>query len=151
MFLLFSFLQNKACWKYSWKSSSIVIVHSHFIHKYHSSMTCERIFFHITKYFVLGVTKYSLNILSMWEEYSKKDSVLLPCSCSQAHEIVSLYFYKRTSKIIFHKVCTPLRNNIFECALEQINNVIIFHFFIGYKDTFKDFNMNIKKFILLIR
>ncbi len=53
-----------------------------FIHKYNSFMTCGKIFFHITKYFVLSVKKYSLNILSTWEEYLKKDSVLLPCSCS---------------------------------------------------------------------
>ncbi len=48
-------------------------IHCHFIHifihKYHSFMTHDKIFFHITKYFVLGVTKYSLNILSTWEEY----------------------------------------------------------------------------------
>jgi hypothetical protein len=42
------------------------------IHKYHSSMTCGRIFFRVTKYYVVGVIKYSLNILSMWEEYYKK-------------------------------------------------------------------------------
>jgi hypothetical protein len=52
-----------------------------FIYKYHSFVTHVRIFFHVTKYFVLGMTKYSLNILSTWEEYSKKNSFLLPCSC----------------------------------------------------------------------
>jgi hypothetical protein len=68
-----------------------------FIYKYHSSMTCGKIFFHVTKYSILGVTKYILNIPSMWEEYSKKDSVMLPYSCfiysrscSHAHEITSL-------------------------------------------------------------
>jgi hypothetical protein len=55
-----------------------------FIHKYRSSMRHGKIFFHITKYFILGVTKYSLNIMSTLEEYSKKDSILLPCSCSLA-------------------------------------------------------------------
>jgi hypothetical protein len=44
--------------------------------------TCEKIFFHITKYFVLSAEEYFKNILSMWEEYFKKDSVLVPCSCS---------------------------------------------------------------------
>jgi len=44
-----------------------------FIYKYHPFIMHGKIFFHITKYFVLGVTKYSLNILSMWEEYLKKD------------------------------------------------------------------------------
>jgi hypothetical protein len=56
-----------------------------FIHKYHSSMIHGRIFFHVTKYFVLGVTKYTLNIPSMWEEYSKKYLVVFPCSCSLVH------------------------------------------------------------------
>jgi hypothetical protein len=35
-------------------------------------MTVGRIFFHFTKYFVLGVTKYSLKIMYMLEKYSKK-------------------------------------------------------------------------------
>ncbi len=67
-----------------------------FIHKYHSSMTCGRIFFHVTKYFVLGVMKYYLNILSMLEEYSKKIwsySLMLTCSCSwnNIHVYVSTF------------------------------------------------------------
>jgi len=45
-----------------------------FIHKYHSYVTCGKIFFHVTKYFILGVIEYFL-----------KDLVLLPCSCSPTH------------------------------------------------------------------
>jgi hypothetical protein len=59
-------------------------------------MTHGRIFFHVTKYFVLGVRIFK-NILSTWEEYSIQifDPTPLPMftysrSCLQAHEIVSM-------------------------------------------------------------
>jgi len=41
------------------KISSIVIFHPIFIHKYHSFVKRGIMFFHVTKYYVLGVTKYS--------------------------------------------------------------------------------------------
>jgi hypothetical protein len=62
-----------------------------FIHKYHSFMTHGRILFHVTKYFVLSVIEYFLNILSTWEEYSEKDLVMFPCSCSPTHVHVNRF------------------------------------------------------------
>ncbi len=64
-----------------------------FIHKYYSYVLRGRIFFHVTIYYILGVTKYSLNIMSTLEGYSKKDLVLLPYSCSLAHVRVPLFMF----------------------------------------------------------
>jgi hypothetical protein len=41
-----------------------------------------KIFFHVTKYFVLNVKRYSPNISSMWAQYSKK---IQSCSFVHAH------------------------------------------------------------------
>jgi len=51
-----------------------------------------------------------------------------------------LYFYKGISRTLFHKICTPFKNGVFECALKYINDVIIFCFFIHCNDSLKDFN-----------
>jgi hypothetical protein len=63
--------------------SSINIIHP---------WTHDILFFHVTKYYVLGVKEYFSNILSKLEEFFKKKLILFPCSrsCLQAHEITSL-------------------------------------------------------------
>jgi hypothetical protein len=71
-----------------------------FIHKYHSSMTCGKTFFHVTKYSILGVTKYYFKYLVHVGRIFKKRFGPAPllmftcsCSCLQAQEITSLCMF----------------------------------------------------------
>jgi len=78
--------------KCSWKVYPLSFFHPHFhpqipfIHyTWHNILPHHQIF-------CPKCDKYVLNIMSTWEEYSKKDSIMLSYShsCLQAHEITSL-------------------------------------------------------------
>jgi hypothetical protein len=61
-----------------------------------------------------------------------------------------LNFNKSGMKMIFHKICYPFRNNIFEHTSKQIDNVLIIDFFISNDNTFENLNIYIWIYIFFV-
>jgi len=76
-----------------------IIYHLFFIREYRSSMTCAKIFFHVTKYFIPCVKKISW----MLARYSWKDLFKLTCSCSCVHHSCS-HIHKITSLSLLFQI-----------------------------------------------